>query len=392
MLHPAATKNLPDNFTGRVESQNAASALAGRLNDPAVIFVVGPLIFPGDGVREFFEADFPRVIALDLLLITVFDHFESKQNRPLFGEGSDDFFLQQMMPSEPVPLAQIDDVRREKVLDQVLKFDRLSLVEIHPHGGTVLSILLCAGVTRGDSQQCNRYDGYFHPAIVTLRRAFCRPFDGGQVFAYGTSLKKRIGYPQELDALVAQLKRFPGVGPRSAERMALWLIQGQASVATEIGQTIVQTRETVRPCMVCGFFATDERCEICVDTARDGSLLCVVEQATDVIPVERTGAYPGYYHCLGGRLAPLDHVGPDDLRIAGLMDRLATGTFREVILALSSDVEGEATANYLSELIAPIEGIELTRPAQGLPAGGGLDQADEVTLSRAFGARSRWGG
>jgi recombination protein RecR len=136
----------------------------------------------------------------------------------------------------------------------------------------------------------------------------------------------------------------------------------------------------------CGFFATGELCEICADTTRAGDQLCVVEQPTDILPLEKTSAFRGRYHSLGGRISPLDHVGPEDLRIAALEKRVQTKGFSEVILALAADVEGEATTNYLVQLLKP-HGVKLTRIAHGLPAGGGLESADELTLYQALSGR-----
>lgn len=198
---------------------------------------------------------------------------------------------------------------------------------------------------------------------------------------------KKIGYPEQLNELVEQLRRLPGIGPRGAERMALWLISGKPQVARDIGSSIVAARETVSHCPNCGFFITEGDCRVCRDTSRDAALICVVEQPTDVVAIEKSGAFTGSYHCLGGRIAPLDHVGPEDLRIEPLLKRVEEQQTREVILALSSDVEGEATANYLREILGA-RGVNVTRPAQGLPAGGGLENADEVTLSRAMAGRT----
>ena len=143
----------------------------------------------------------------------------------------------------------------------------------------------------------------------------------------------------------------------------------------------------MRPCPKCGFFSTSDGCPVCTDPKRDDSLLCVVEQATDVLPLERSGAFKGRYHCLGGRLSPLDNVRPEDLRIEELLDRIGPdGQEIEVILALGADVEGEATAHYLAELLRKRR-CKVTRIAQGLPAGGGLENADELTLLRALEGR-----
>lgn len=198
---------------------------------------------------------------------------------------------------------------------------------------------------------------------------------------------KRVDFPQPVQVLVGELKRLPGVGPRSAERIAVWLLQSSKANPTPLAEAVLTAKEQVRPCPLCGFFATESGCDVCDDPARDEHLLCVVEQATDVLPLERSGAFRGRYHCLGGKLSPLDRVSPEDLRIPQLVRRVegAAGEI-EVILALGSDVEGEATANYLADLLRG-RNCKLTRIAQGLPAGGGLEHADELTLMRAMQGR-----
>lgn len=195
---------------------------------------------------------------------------------------------------------------------------------------------------------------------------------------------KNADYPEPFRKLVGELRRLPGIGPRSAERMALWLLE-ESGRPTLLCEALAGARDGVKRCRDCGFFSESELCGVCSDGSRE-SILCVVERATDILPIERSGAYRGHYHVLGGRLAPLEHVGPEDLRLGELTARLAAREYREVILALSTDVEGEATANYLAELLAP-RGVAVTRLAQGMPAGGGLDNADELTLSRALQGR-----
>ena len=196
-----------------------------------------------------------------------------------------------------------------------------------------------------------------------------------------------IDFPAPVKELIQQLKRLPGIGPRSAERIAVWLLHSPKADPAALAAAVGQAKGNVMPCPVCGFFATADTCAVCDDPKRDDRMLCVVEQATDVLPLERSGAFRGRYHCLGGRLSPLDRVTPEDLRIPQLLRRLeqaADGI--EVILALGSDVEGEATANYLADLLRG-RNCRLTRIAQGLPAGGGLEHADELTLMRAIQGR-----
>lgn len=198
---------------------------------------------------------------------------------------------------------------------------------------------------------------------------------------------KRVSYPAAIQELIAELKRMPGVGPRSAERIALWMLQSRDARPLEISRVIRDVQENVRTCPRCGFFTIDALCEICADSTRDAAQICVIEQPTDILPLERTGIFRGHYHALGGRISPLDHVGPEDLRIDALIERIKAEKPSEVILALGSDVEGEATANYLATLLRELP-VAVTRLAQGLPAGGGLEHADELTLSRALAGRT----
>lgn len=199
---------------------------------------------------------------------------------------------------------------------------------------------------------------------------------------------KLAEYPNAMKLLIAELKRMPGVGPRSAERIALWMIQARNARPLEIARAIEYANREIRSCALCGFFATGIQCDVCADPTRDTSQLCVVEQPTDILPLERTGTFRGRYHTLGGRISPLDHVAPEDLRIAFLLDRIRAEAPGEIILALGADVEGEATAHYLLGLLRELP-VQVTRLAQGLPAGSGLEHADELTLSRAFTGRTR---
>jgi recombination protein RecR len=199
---------------------------------------------------------------------------------------------------------------------------------------------------------------------------------------------RKVEYPAAIRELIAQLRQMPSVGPRSAERIALWMVQARGDQPDAIARAITATRTTVRPCARCGFFTMDELCEICADPTRVADQLCVVEQPTDILPLEKTSAFRGRYHSLGGRISPLDHVGPEDLRIAELVGRVETEGFAEVILALAADVEGEATTNYIVELLKRFP-VTITRIAHGLPAGGGLESADELTLYQALSGRTK---
>lgn len=186
-----------------------------------------------------------------------------------------------------------------------------------------------------------------------------------------------------LSDLIEQLGRLPGIGPKSAQRIAFYMVQHPSYDPIELSQTLATIRSRVAFCDVCGMIATEGSCPICEDTKRDDSIICVVEEAKDVWAIERTREFRGRYHVLGGALSPIDGVGPEDLRIGGLMARLANGAVTEVILATDPNLEGEATASYLSRmLIQP--GLTVSRLASGLPVGGDLEYADEVTLGRAF--------
>jgi recombination protein RecR len=194
-------------------------------------------------------------------------------------------------------------------------------------------------------------------------------------------------FPEPVKSLIAELKRLPGVGPRSAERIAVWLLQSPKADAPALAAALNHAKQAIVACPACGFFAVHGACQLCDDPKRDDLLLCVVEQATDVLPLERSGAFRGRYHCLGGKLSPLDRVSPDDLRIPSLLQRIDAAPVEiEVILALGADVEGEVTANYLAGLLRGRK-CRISRIAQGLPAGGGLEHADELTLLRAIQGR-----
>jgi recombination protein RecR len=192
--------------------------------------------------------------------------------------------------------------------------------------------------------------------------------------------------PKPLSLLITTLTRLPGIGPRSAERIALHLLQNDFDSVQQLADAIVSAHRQVRPCQTCGSLTESQPCPLCTDPRRDATILCVVEQPVDVITLEKSGAFHGHYHVLGGRLSPLSGVEPEDLRIAELETRLGSGSVREVILALGTDVEGDATSFYLAQRLAPL-GPAITRIAYGLPAGSGLELADELTLSRALEGR-----
>jgi recombination protein RecR len=166
------------------------------------------------------------------------------------------------------------------------------------------------------------------------------------------------------------------------------MVRGQNDQPEQIARAIADTRQSIRSCSLCGFFSAGEICEICADPSRSIELLCVVEQPTDILPLEKTGAFRGRYHSLGGKISPLDHIGPEDLRIKELLDRVDREKITEIIFALPADVEGESTTNYIVELLKN-KPVSLTRIARGIPAGGGLESADELTLSAALSGRTK---
>ncbi|HTI70793.1 MAG TPA: recombination mediator RecR [Candidatus Limnocylindria bacterium] len=192
--------------------------------------------------------------------------------------------------------------------------------------------------------------------------------------------------PDSVTHLVSALNRLPGIGPRSAERLALHIVLADAGYAKQLAEAVTTAREKVTTCRICGALTEIQPCAICGSPNRDRSLLCLVERPLDILSLEKSGTFKGLYHVLGGKLSPLNGVGPDDLRIAELESRVGGDGAKEVILALGSDVEGDATSHYLAKRLAGT-GARITRIAQGLPAGSGLEYADELTLSRALEGR-----
>ena len=193
-------------------------------------------------------------------------------------------------------------------------------------------------------------------------------------------------YEGAVQDLIDELGRLPGVGPKSAQRIAFYILSSEPADVTRLTTALTEVKERVRFCEVCGNVSEEARCRICRDPRRNGAILCVVEEAKDVVAIERTREFRGRYHVLGGAINPIDGVGPDDLRIRELMARLADGEIQEVILATDPNVEGEATATYLARMLRPI-GLTVSRLASGLPVGGDLEYADEITLGRALEGR-----
>jgi recombination protein RecR len=193
-------------------------------------------------------------------------------------------------------------------------------------------------------------------------------------------------YPAPISLLLEELERLPGVGPKSAQRIAYWLLTADAAHAERLALAITEVKRSIHFCPRCFNFAQGELCEICSDMKRDTSIVCVVEEPRDLAAVERVVEFHGLYHVLHGAISPIDGIGPEQLRVRELIERLGTEEIREVVIATNPNVEGETTALYLARLIKPL-GIKVTRIASGLPVGGDLEYADEVTLGRAIEAR-----
>ncbi len=192
--------------------------------------------------------------------------------------------------------------------------------------------------------------------------------------------------PESVALLIAALQRLPGIGPRSAERIALHLVQADEQTSRQLADALLEARSRVRFCESCGGLSESPLCPTCNDPRRDSTIVCVVERPVDILSVEKTGTFRGKYHVLGGKISPLSGTEPEDLRISQLEDRLLKQPIREIVIALGSDVEGDATSHYLAKRLAR-QNLRITRIAHGLPAGSGLEFADEVTLSRALEGR-----
>jgi recombination protein RecR len=193
-------------------------------------------------------------------------------------------------------------------------------------------------------------------------------------------------YARPLARLVAEFEKLPGIGPKSAQRLAFYVLRLSHDEARQLAEAIVDVKDKIGYCQVCSNFTDREVCEICRDPRRDETTLCVVSEPRDLIALEKTGEFRGKYHVLGGVLAPMEGIGPDQLRIRELLKRLESGTVQEIVLATNPTVEGDATAVYLSRLLRPL-GPRVTRIAHGVPVGGDLDYADQATLIQAFEGR-----
>jgi recombination protein RecR len=195
-------------------------------------------------------------------------------------------------------------------------------------------------------------------------------------------------YEGAVQDLIDELGRLPGVGPKSAQRIAFHLLAAEPVDVERLASTLIRVKNEVKFCTICGNVAEADVCRICGDPRRDPSIICVVEEPKDVVAIERTREFRGRYHVLGGAISPIDGIGPDELRIRELLGRLRDETVTELILATDPNLEGEATATYLARLVNPM-GLTVTRLASGLPVGGDLEYADEVTLGRAFSGRRK---
>jgi recombination protein RecR len=191
-----------------------------------------------------------------------------------------------------------------------------------------------------------------------------------------------VYYTESLDKLVKELGKFPGIGPRSAQKLAFHIMKIPKEEAKELAQAIVDIKEKTRHCSICNNFSEGEYCPICANPGRDKSIICVVEEPNDIIAIEKIGIYKWTYHVLMGAISPLDGICPDDLKIKELLKRISSGV-KEVILATNSNTEGEATAMYLGRIIKPL-GIKVTRIARGIPVGGNIEYTDQATLAKAM--------
>ena len=193
-------------------------------------------------------------------------------------------------------------------------------------------------------------------------------------------------YPPSLERLMAELAKLPGIGPKSAQRLAFYILERGKENTESLASALIDAGEKLGECPVCFHIAEEGHCALCEDSSRDNSVICVVESSRDIIPIERSSSFHGRYHVLGGLLSPMEGIGPEDINLRSLIVRLQTEDVKEVILATNPNIEGEATAMYIAKLVKPA-GIKVTRIAHGLPVGGDLEYADEVTLSKAMEGR-----
>ncbi|WP_408955285.1 recombination mediator RecR [Natroniella sp. ANB-PHB2] len=193
-------------------------------------------------------------------------------------------------------------------------------------------------------------------------------------------------YPQPLAELIGQLTKLPGIGPKTAQRLAFYILNMEKSVVDQLGESILEVKDKLTYCSSCHNLTQNDPCYICKDSKRNKELICVVENVKDIIAMEKTGEYNGVYHVLHGAISPIDGLGPDDIKLTELLNRVENDIIEEIIIATDPNVEGQATAMYISKLLKPLN-IKVTRIAHGLPVGGDLEYADEVTLSKALEGR-----
>ena len=193
-------------------------------------------------------------------------------------------------------------------------------------------------------------------------------------------------YPPSLERLMAELAKLPGIGPKSAQRLAFYILERGKENTESLASALIDAGEKLGECPVCFHIAEEGHCALCEDSSRDNSVICVVESSRDIIPIERSGSFHGRYHVLGGLLSPMEGIGPGELHLKELLKRLESEEVQEVIMATGSNVEGEATASYIADLLKP-SGVKVTRIAQGMPVGGDLEYIDEITLARALAGR-----
>jgi len=199
---------------------------------------------------------------------------------------------------------------------------------------------------------------------------------------------RRRGLPEPISRLIDSLSKLPGIGEKSATRLAFHILKSPQQYAESLAKSITDVKDKVTLCPICYSFKGDALCDICKDEERDNSIICVVEQPADLVAIERSGEFNGKYHVLHGIISPIDGIGPEDLRIKELLSRLSEGKVKEVIIATNTDVEGEATSLYLAKIIKPLR-IEVSRIAHGIPVGGDIEYIDEITLSKALRERRR---
>jgi recombination protein RecR len=219
--------------------------------------------------------------------------------------------------------------------------------------------------------------------VVSVLNGHCWEADAAR---FGQKTFQMAALPEPINVLIGALSKLPGIGPRSAERLALYLVQSESSAVKHLAESLVHAREKIQMCRVCGALTEKQPCAICDDARRDGTIVCLVERPVDILSIEKSGTFRGKYHVLGGRISPLNGVEPEDLRISELESRMKSEPIKEVILALATDVEGDATSSYLAKRLSA-KGVKVSRIAHGLPAGSGLEFADELTLSRALEGR-----